>query len=86
MAKLGVEDAYDPYGNIELACDILVELYETYGEDTYEALTRYNGWADVARRKREQDWPYYARHIVERSYRLEEIHGKHDYSGYKDFF
>ena len=32
MERLGVSDLYDPYGNILVATDYLVELFEKHGD------------------------------------------------------
>lgn len=76
MRRLGVTDIYDKRQNIETGCDLLLELYETYGDDTYYILTRYAGYADADKRRAEQNWPYYAKHIVDRAEYLERCHGK----------
>lgn len=40
MARLGVTDLMDPYGNFRVACDYMAELLSRY--DTENALTAYN--------------------------------------------
>ena len=76
MARLGVSDLYDPYSNIKMGADILLELYETYGDNTQEILMRYNGVVDAAARAKRLDFTYYAAHGVERARELEIAHGK----------
>lgn len=40
--SLGVEDLYDPYGNILVGCDLLSELVDAYNGDIAYALMVYN--------------------------------------------
>lgn len=47
MARLGVVDLSDPYGNVLVACDYLSELLSAYG-DMHMALTAYNAGTPYA--------------------------------------
>ena len=76
MERLGVKDIYDPYGNILVATDYLMELAEKY-EDVGMVLMVYNGdsrahsyWNGKA------DLSNYAAKILYRAEMLERIHGK----------
>ena len=76
MKKLGVADICDPYGNILVATDYLMELAEKY-EDIGMVLMVYNGdsnskdyWNGNANLSK------YAEKILSRSEVLERIHGK----------
>ena len=70
MRKLGVTNLYDPYSNILVASDLLVELYETY-EDNYEVLRYYGGYP-------KGDYEF-SKEMLQRAWELEVIHGKQDY-------
>ena len=76
MKRLGVEDIFDPYGNILVAADYLLELFERY-HDVGVVLMVYNGdsradeFADG-----ECDLSKYAQKILDRSAELERLHGK----------
>lgn len=76
MKKLGVADICDPYGNILVATDYLMELAEKY-EDIGMVLMVYNGdsrakdyWDGTGKLSK------YADKILTRSEVLERIHGK----------
>lgn len=76
MERLGVSDIYDPYGNILVATDYLLELFEKYG-DVGLVLMIYNGDSkadDFADGK--CDLSEYAQKILARSEYLERVHGK----------
>lgn len=76
MERLGVSDIYDPYGNILVATDYLLELFEQYG-DVGHVLMIYNGDSradDYADGK--CGLSGYSKKILERSEHLERIHGK----------
>lgn len=70
MKRLGVTDLYDPYSNILVAADLLLELFEDM-EDPYEVLRFYGGYP-------EGDYGF-SEYILNRARELEIIHGKHDY-------
>ena len=76
MARLGVTDLYDPKGNIEIGSDILIELFETYGDDAAKVVMMYNGQRDA--KERAVDWNFtdYANKVLDRARELEIIHGK----------
>lgn len=77
MERLGVTSLYDPYGNILVGTDYLMELAAEY-EDIYTVLMCYNGSADAVKRGESgtEGWTDYAIEIVERSAELERVHGK----------
>ena len=79
MKRLGVTDIYDPYGNILVAADFLVESFEKYGDDFGKILMIYNGTSGAKDRAARNDFTDYANRIMERAYELETLHGKHDY-------
>ncbi len=70
MKRLGVSDLHDPYGNILVATDFLVEIFEER-EDPYEVLRYYGGYP-------EGDYGF-SEEILRRAWELEVIHGKQDY-------
>lgn len=70
MERLGVKDLHDPYGNILVGADLLVELFEEK-EDPYEVLRYYGGYP-------EGDYAF-SEEILQRAWQLEVIHGKQDY-------
>lgn len=76
MDRLGVTDIFDPYGNILVGTDYLMELAEEYG-DIGVVLMKYNGDSnadDFMEGKAELS--KYAEKILERSAELERLHGK----------
>ena len=78
MERLGVSDLYDPYGNILVATDYLVELFEKHG-DLPLVLMIYNGDSKAYEHYENGTLSAYAEKIMNRSYELEEVHGKHNY-------
>lgn len=70
MKRLGVTDLHDPEGNILVAADLLLELFEEM-EDPYEVLRFYGGYPEGDYRFSEQ--------ILQRAWELEVLHGKQDY-------
>ena len=75
MERLGVTDLFDPYGNILVGTDYLMELAAEY-DDLYTVLMIYNGTRNAVERGENGDWTDYAEGIVNRSIELEKIHGK----------
>ena len=75
MQELGVTNIYDSKGNILLAADYLVELFEEYG-DVGTVLMVYNGSEDAVARGQRGDYTEYASKIMKRSEELERLHGK----------
>lgn len=75
MKRLGVTDLYDPYSNILVGTDILMELAEKY-EDLPLVLMKYNGSSDAMQRYESGNYTKYAYDIMQRSEELERIHGK----------
>lgn len=78
MERLGVSDLFDPYGNILVATDYLVELFEKHG-DLPLVLMIYNGDSKAYEHYENGTLSAYAEKIMNRSYELEEVHGKHNY-------
>ena len=76
MRRLGVSNLYDPYGNILVAADILVDLFETYGDDTALIVMMYNGSSDAKRRAENWNFTDYANKVLNRAAELERLHGK----------
>lgn len=75
MERLGVTDLYDPYGNILVGVDYLMELAEKY-EDLDMVLMVYNGSSDAQERWESGNPTEYATSIMNRSMELERLHGK----------
>lgn len=75
MERLGVTDLYDPYSNILVGTDYLLELFEKY-EDIGMVLMVYNGSSDAESRWESCNYTKYATSIMDRSSELERIHGK----------
>ena len=77
MDDLGVTDLYDIDSNVHVATDYLSELFEQY-EDVATVLMVYHGEKNAVRRSQQGIVSQYAKEVLERSYELEELHGKHD--------
>lgn len=76
MERLGVTDIYDPYGNILVAADYLLELFEKH-EDVGVVLMVYNGDSRADEfAAGECELSNYAQNILARSETLERLHGK----------
>ena len=75
MERLGVTDLFDPYGNVLVGTDYLMELAAEY-DDLYTVLMIYNGTRNAVERGENGDWTDYAEGIVNRSIELEKMHGK----------
>ena len=75
MERLGVKDIYDPYGNILVATDYLMELAEKY-EDLGLVLDLYNGNSKAMQNAEHGKLSEYASKILYRAEMLERIHGK----------
>lgn len=75
MERLGVKDIYDPYGNILVATDYLMELAEEY-EDIGIVLDVYNGNSKAMQNAENGVLSEYAAKILCRAEMLERIHGK----------
>lgn len=78
MERLGVEDLYDPYGNILVGCDYLAELFNEY-EDMSVVLMKYNGTSDALIRIYEERTEY-AESIMKRTMELERLHEENESS------
>lgn len=78
MERLGVTSLFDPYGNILVGVDYIVELAETYG-DLDMVLMTYNGSSDAEERWINGAPTKYATGIINRSIELEGLHDKLDY-------
>lgn len=73
MEKLGVEDLFDPYGNILVAADFLSELSQI-NEDTAYILMRYNMKKNTAEELyKKGSISKYAKSIIKRAEELENI-------------
>lgn len=75
MERLGVADIYDPYGNILLGADYLVDLFVMY-QDPGTVLMVYNGSSKAVKRGAAGDYTEYADSILKRTALLEKLHGK----------
>lgn len=75
MERLGVTDLLDPYSNILVGVDYLMELAEQYG-DLLLVLMIYNGTSDAHERMESGNYTKYATSIIDRSIELERLHGK----------
>lgn len=76
MERLGVTNLKDPYENIVVGTDILVELFGE-SEDPYWVLMHYNMRQETADRLYDaQKWSEYAIGVCVRAAELERLHGK----------
>lgn len=76
MERLGVSDIFNESGNILVATDYLLELFEKY-EDVGVVLMVYNGDSNAEKYMNgTANLSKYAQKILERSMELERIHGK----------
>ncbi len=75
MERLGVTDIYDPYGNILVGADYLMELFQEY-QDPGTVLMIYNGSSNAEERGANADYTEYAECILMRTQELERLHGK----------
>lgn len=71
MNELGVNDIYDEYGNILLATDYLMELFEEY-EDVGMVLSVYHGESDADRKYENGELSGYAEKILQRAEEITE--------------
>lgn len=84
MKRLGVTNLYDPYQNILVGTDILVELFERYEDDTALIVAMYNGQSDARRRTENFDFAAYTKKffIVRRNWKgFTGNDGENHYSG-----
>ena len=77
MKALNADDLLDIDSNVHVATDYLSELFEQY-EDVATVLMVYHGEKNAVRRSQQGIVSQYAKEVLERSYELEELHGKHD--------
>lgn len=75
MKRLGVTDLYDPYSNILVGTDYLMELAEKY-EDLPMVLLVYNGVSNAEEIYESGNYTDYVKSIMARSEELERLHGK----------
>lgn len=75
MERLGVTDLYDPYSNILVGTDYIMELADRYG-DLPMVLMVYNGSSDATERWECGDFTNYANNIMIRAEELERVHNK----------
>ena len=73
MARLGVSNLYDPYSNILVGVDYLMELAAEY-DDLPLVLMMYNGSSDATERARTGNYTSYANGIMKRADELTRIH------------
>ena len=76
MAKLGVEDLYDPYSNILVGVDLLSELLENDDQNVYLALAHYHGERDANSRTNSGNYSSYVKNIIARTQELLSEQGK----------
>ena len=76
MKRLGISNLYDPYQNILVGTDILVELFERYGDDTAKIVMMYNGSSDAKWRAADWNFTDYANKVLNRAAELERLHNK----------
>lgn len=74
MKRLDVQDIYDERGNILVATDYLLELFEEY-EDVTRILDEYNGNSAAAGNEERGIVSEYAETVLERAAELERAHG-----------
>lgn len=74
MDRLGVTDLYDPYSNILVGVDYLMELAREYGDDVALVLMKYNGSSDAEERSETGNYTKYASGIIARAEELTIIH------------
>ena len=68
---------YDPEKNIEIACDILSDLYEEYGDNNYLVILRYGGRKkEILNYKKTGQISDYASKILWLSEKYERFHNK----------
>lgn len=75
MERLGVSDLFDPYGNILVGTDYLMELAYKYG-DLGLVLDKYNGNSKAEYNAENGIVSEYANKVLTRAEELERIHGK----------
>ena len=73
MARLGVYDLYDPYSNILVGIDYLMELAAEHN-DLPLVLMIYNGSSDAMKRAETGNYTAYASGIMKRAEELTRIH------------
>lgn len=72
-----IEDIYDPEKNIEIACDILSDFYEIYGENNYLVILSYGGRKnEILNYKKTGKLSEYASKILWLSEKYERFHNK----------
>lgn len=76
MNKLGVTSLFDLDGNMVVAADYFAELFEEY-EDPALVLMLYHGEGDAQWKYDNGKMSSYASGVLEMSYELETLHGKH---------
>lgn len=72
-----IEDMYDPEKNIEIACDILSDFYEIYGDNNYLVILSYGGRKnEILNYKKTGKLSEYASNILWLSEKYERFHKK----------
>lgn len=75
MIRLGVDSLQDPYSNILVGADYLLELFNEY-QDLPIVLMVYNGSSDAIERGKTYNLTEYAKRVIARSHELERLHNK----------
>lgn len=75
MERLGIDDIYDPEGNIRLAADYLTEMGAEY-QDIGLVLMKFHGESDAESKAECGELSNYAEWILTRSEELERAHQK----------
>ena len=75
MKKLNVQSLYNPYGNILVGVDYIMELAEKY-EDIGTVLNIYNAGNKGLELAKQGKYLSYTKWIIKRSEELEKMHGK----------
>lgn len=76
IKKLGVSDLYNARQNIMVGADLLVELYERFGDDTGLILMTYHGESKAMAKAAVGEYSSYAQKVMNRQRELERAHGK----------
>ena len=76
MRRLGVTNLYDPRNNILGGTDLIVSLFEQYGDDTAKIVMMYNGSSDAKERAANFNFTDYANKVLNRAAELERLHNK----------
>lgn len=75
MKKLNVKSLYNPYGNIKVGVDYIMELADQY-EDIGTVLNIYNAGNKGLELAKQGKYLDYTKRVLNRSAELEKLHGK----------